>query len=41
MKLGIIGNGFVGSATQILKNNNISTIVYDIASQKCSPEKLL
>tara|TARA_B100001094_G_scaffold316877_1_gene358629 strand:- start:1143 stop:1958 length:816 start_codon:yes stop_codon:yes gene_type:complete len=39
MKLGIIGNGFVGSATQILKNDNISTIVYDKDPLKCSPEK--
>lgn len=37
MLLGIIGNGFVGSATQILKNDKINTCVYDIDPNKCNP----
>ena len=30
MKIGIIGNGFVGKATNILKNDNVELIIYDI-----------
>lgn len=40
MKIGIIGNGFVGKATQLLcKCNKI--FVYDIDPTKCIPENLL
>jgi UDPglucose 6-dehydrogenase len=37
MLLGIIGNGFVGSATQILKSDTINTCVYDIDPNRCNP----
>ena len=37
MKIGVIGNGFVGKATQILKSESISIIVYDIDPSKCVP----
>ena len=30
MKIGIIGNGFVGKATNILANPDVELIVYDI-----------
>src|SRR5579872_1631434 len=38
MKLGIIGNGFVGKATQFLKSSIVDTLyVYDIVPEKCTP----
>lgn len=37
MKIGIIGNGFVGKATNILKNPEIEIITYDIDPKLCSP----
>ena len=37
MLLGILENGFVGSAKQILKNDKINTCVYDIDPNKCNP----
>jgi len=37
MKIGIIGNGFVGKATQLFKCNNIEIIVYDIIPNYCIP----
>ena len=37
MKIGIIGNGFVGKATQILKCNDIQILVYDINPELCEP----
>ena len=37
MKIGIIGNGFVGKATNILKNNEIDILVYDIDPNICVP----
>lgn len=37
MKIGIIGNGFVGKATNILKNEEVQLIVYDINPNLCSP----
>jgi UDPglucose 6-dehydrogenase len=36
-KIGIIGNGYVGGATALLKSSRVSTILYDIDSEKCSP----
>jgi hypothetical protein len=30
MKIGIVGNGFVGKATKLLKSDSIDIIVYDI-----------
>ncbi len=37
MKIGIIGNGFVGKATNILKNDNVELIIYDIDPKLCNP----
>lgn len=37
MKIGIIGNGFVGSATRILQNKDVEIITYDINPQLCIP----
>jgi len=38
MKLGIIGNGFVGKATQFLKSSIVEALyVYDIVPEKCMP----
>ena len=39
MSFAIIGNGFVGKATQILSENNpnIKMMIYDIDPQKCQP----
>ena len=37
MKIGIIGNGFVGSATSLLECVDISIIVYDINPNLCKP----
>jgi len=39
MSFAIIGNGFVGKATQILAENNpnLKMIIYDIDPQKCQP----
>ena len=37
MKIGIIGNGFVGSATALLECVDISIIVYDINPNLCNP----
>ena len=38
MKIGVIGNGFVGKATQILNGKNINLMVYDIDPSKCLPK---
>jgi UDPglucose 6-dehydrogenase len=37
MKVGIIGNGFVGQATQLLEGDNVELLVYDIVPEKCRP----
>jgi UDPglucose 6-dehydrogenase len=37
MKIGIIGNGFVGKATNILANPDVELIVYDINPDLCIP----
>ncbi len=37
MKIGIIGNGFVGKATALLKCSDISIIIYDINPLLCFP----
>ena len=37
MKIGIIGNGFVGKATNILANEEVELIVYDINPDLCIP----
>ena len=37
MRIGIIGNGFVGKATQILECKDIEIKVYDIIEELCSP----
>jgi nucleotide sugar dehydrogenase len=38
MKIGIIGNGFVGKATNILKCDNVELVVYDINPEICVPK---
>ena len=40
MKIGIIGNGYVGGATALLKNRNVDVLVYDIDNEKCTPRGL-
>jgi len=37
MKIGIIGNGFVGKATKLFKSKSIDIIVYDIKKELCEP----
>ena len=37
MKIGIIGNGFVGKATNILENKNVELVIYDIDPDLCVP----
>lgn len=37
MQIGIIGNGFVGKATKLLKSVSINVIVYDIRAEACEP----
>lgn len=37
MKIGVVGNGFVGKATTILKNPDVKLIIYDIDPKLCSP----
>jgi UDPglucose 6-dehydrogenase len=38
MKIGIVGNGYVGGATALLKNRNVDVLIYDIDEEKCSPK---
>jgi len=38
--LGIIGNGFVGGATQLLRCKEIDILVWDIIPDKCIPKNL-
>ena len=37
MNIGIIGNGFVGKATKLLKNKYINLYCYDIDPNLCEP----
>lgn len=37
MRIGVIGNGFVGKATSILKNPEVEIMVYDIDPKLCIP----
>lgn len=37
MLIGIIGNGFVGKATKLLKSHSIKVLVYDIRPEACEP----
>ena len=37
MKIGIIGNGFVGKATKQLKCSDIEILAYDINPEICEP----
>ena len=36
MKIGIIGNGFVGKATNILKSEKVEIMIYDIIPERPS-----
>lgn len=38
MRIGIIGNGFVGKATKILQNEKIELVVYDTDPEICEPK---
>ena len=38
VKIGIIGGGFVGKATHLLKCNKVDIIVYDIVPELCEPK---
>lgn len=38
MKIGIIGNGFVGKATNILQNDNVELVIYDVNPDLCNPK---
>ena len=40
MKIGIIGNGFVGKATKILKCKDIEILAFDINPELCEPKHL-
>jgi UDP-glucuronate decarboxylase len=40
MLIGIIGNGFVGKATQLLRCNDINVWIYDIVPELCNPPGL-
>lgn len=37
MKIGIVGGGFVGSATALLKCASVDTITYDLSPERCDP----
>jgi nucleotide sugar dehydrogenase len=37
MKIGIVGNGYVGGATALLKNRSVEVQVYDVDPEKCVP----
>jgi UDP-glucuronate decarboxylase len=37
IKIGIVGNGFVGKATKLLKCNRVQVFVYDIRPEACEP----
>lgn len=40
MKIGIVGNGYVGRATALLKCDDVEVLIYDIDSSKCEPKGL-
>jgi nucleotide sugar dehydrogenase len=40
MKIGIIGNGYVGKATKLLVSDKNDLFIYDINPKLCSPENL-
>ena len=40
MKIGIIGNGYVGNATKLLVSKDNNLFIYDINPKLCSPENL-
>lgn len=40
INIGIIGNGFVGKATQLLDNKDLNIIVYDNIKEKCIPNNI-
>tara|TARA_Y100000310_G_scaffold343843_1_gene453435 strand:- start:507 stop:1352 length:846 start_codon:yes stop_codon:yes gene_type:complete len=41
MKIGIVGNGYVGGATSLLKNRSVEVLVYDSEENKCKPRGIL
>ena len=41
MKIGIVGNGFVGKATKILRSDMINMLCYDINPDLCEPKGLV
>ena len=40
-KIGIIGNGFVGKATNLLTNKNITSLIYDKNPELCLPKNTI
>jgi len=40
VRVGIIGNGFVGNATSQFENENVNVMIYDISPDKCKPQGL-
>ena len=38
MKIGIIGNGYVGKATSLLECEGVESLIYDKDPEKCSPQ---
>jgi UDPglucose 6-dehydrogenase len=37
MQIGIVGNGYVGNATSLLKSDDVKVFIYDRDNEKCSP----
>ncbi|VVU95004.1 UDP-glucose/GDP-mannose dehydrogenase family, central domain [seawater metagenome] len=40
MHIGIVGNGFVGQATALLKNPDLNVLIYDRDPKKCDPQNI-
>ena len=38
MKIGIVGNGFVGQATALFQCNDVEVLMYDVVPEKCFPK---
>ena len=37
MKIGIVGNGFVGNATSLFKSRDVDVVIYDKDPNRCVP----
>ena len=40
MKIGIVGGGFVGSATSLLECDDIEVLIYDLDKTRCKPSDI-